>query len=126
MRVALDDFGAGYSSLGQLRDLPVDLIKIDHRLVDAGAAAGARAPLVDVVVRLGQRLGLEVIAEGVSDPERLRAVIDAGCRLGQGRFSPRGAGRAPEAQLGGVEADCHHEPGYPSGRYAGGARADGV
>lgn len=121
VRVALDDFGAGYSSLGQLRDLPVDLIKIDHRLVDAGAAAGARAPLVDVVVRLGQRLGLEVIAEGVSDPERLRAVIDAGCRLGQGRFLGRAVpAEHLEAQLGGVEADCHHEPGYPSGRYAGG------
>ena len=62
VRVALDDFGAGYSSLGQLHRLPVDILKIDRNLV-AGDDRGS-APLADVVVRLGERLGLSVIAEG--------------------------------------------------------------
>ncbi|WP_312034102.1 bifunctional diguanylate cyclase/phosphodiesterase [Actinoplanes sp. TBRC 11911] len=79
VRIALDDFGAGYSSLGQLRTLPVDILKIDHALVTDEAA-----PLVDVVVRLGHRLGLEVLAEGIGTPAQREAVEDAGCRLGQG------------------------------------------
>ena len=59
VRIALDDFGAGYSSLGQLRQLPVDILKIDQSLVaePESSRTGTAAPLVDVVVRLGHRLG---------------------------------------------------------------------
>ncbi|HEX5204186.1 putative bifunctional diguanylate cyclase/phosphodiesterase [Paractinoplanes rhizophilus] len=85
VRVALDDFGAGYSSLGQLRTLPVDILKIDHALVaEPESRTGTAAPLVDVVVRLGHRLGLEVLAEGIGTPAQRAAVEEAGCRLGQG------------------------------------------
>jgi diguanylate cyclase (GGDEF)-like protein len=85
VRIALDDFGAGYSSLGQLRDLPVDILKIDHSLVaEPESRTGVAAPLVDVVVRLGHRLGLEVIAEGIGKPAQRRVVEEAGCHLGQG------------------------------------------
>jgi diguanylate cyclase len=81
VRIALDDFGAGYSSLGQLRNLPVDILKIDRMLVDDSAV-----PLVGVVTELGRRLGLEVIAEGVSLPEHRTVVAAAGCRLVQGEL----------------------------------------
>jgi EAL domain-containing protein (putative c-di-GMP-specific phosphodiesterase class I) len=85
VRIALDDFGAGYSSLGQLRDLPVDILKIDHSLVaEPESRTGVAAPLVDVVVRLGHRLGLEVIAEGIGKQAQRRVVEEAGCHLGQG------------------------------------------
>ena len=85
VRIALDDFGAGYSSLGQLRTLPVDILKIDHALVaEPESRTGTAAPLVDVVVRLGHRLGLEVLAEGIGTPAQRGAVEQAGCRLGQG------------------------------------------
>ncbi|WP_433297178.1 putative bifunctional diguanylate cyclase/phosphodiesterase [Actinoplanes sp. CA-030573] len=85
VRIALDDFGAGYSSLGQLRTLPVDILKIDHALVaEPESRTGEAAPLVDVVVRLGHRLGLEVLAEGIGTPAQRAAVEEAGCRLGQG------------------------------------------
>jgi diguanylate cyclase (GGDEF)-like protein len=86
VRVALDDFGAGYSSLGQLRNLPVDILKIDHSLVaelDPSRGRSA-APLVDVVTQLGHRLGLEVIAEGITRQQQCGMVVDAGCRFGQG------------------------------------------
>jgi len=87
-RIALDDFGSGYSSLSQLRDLPVDILKIDHSLVvDAGLRASQPAPMVDIVVRLGHRLGLEVIAEGIEDVAQRTVVEQAGCRFGQGRLS---------------------------------------
>ncbi|WP_309238259.1 putative bifunctional diguanylate cyclase/phosphodiesterase [Actinoplanes aureus] len=85
VRIALDDFGAGYSSLTQLRTLPVDILKIDHALVaEPESRTGTAAPLVDVVVRLGHRLGLEVLAEGIGSPAQREVVEEAGCRLGQG------------------------------------------
>ncbi|PRY31280.1 putative bifunctional diguanylate cyclase/phosphodiesterase [Pseudosporangium ferrugineum] len=85
VRIALDDFGAGYSSLGQLRNLPVDILKIDHALVaEPESRTGTAAPLVDVVVRLGHRLGLEVLAEGIGTSAQREIVEEAGCRLGQG------------------------------------------
>ncbi|WIM95536.1 bifunctional diguanylate cyclase/phosphodiesterase [Actinoplanes oblitus] len=85
VRIALDDFGAGYSSLTQLRTLPVDILKIDHALVaEPESRTGTAAPLVDVVVRLGHRLGLEVLAEGIGTPAQRGVVEEAGCRLGQG------------------------------------------
>ncbi|MEU7585248.1 EAL domain-containing protein [Micromonospora sp. NPDC049230] len=91
VRIALDDFGAGYSSLGQLRRLPIDILKIDHSLVaehepvrPVDQDGPAFAPMVDIVMRLGHQLGLEVIAEGVTAPTELAAVVAAGCRFGQG------------------------------------------
>nr|WP_320065351.1 bifunctional diguanylate cyclase/phosphodiesterase [Micromonospora sp. RTGN7] len=91
VRIALDDFGAGYSSLGQLRRLPIDILKIDHSLVaehepvrPVDTDGPAFAPMVDIVMRLGHQLGLEVIAEGVTTPAELAAVVAAGCRFGQG------------------------------------------
>lgn len=91
VRIALDDFGAGYSSLGQLRRLPIDILKIDHSLVaehepvrPVGTDGPAFAPMVDIVMRLGHQLGMEVIAEGVTTPTELAAVVAAGCRWGQG------------------------------------------
>ncbi len=93
VRIALDDFGAGYSSLGQLRRLPIDILKIDHSLVaepepvrPPEREGRAFAPMVDVVMRLGHQLGLEVIAEGVTNPTELAAVVEAGCRFGQGQL----------------------------------------
>lgn len=105
VRIALDDFGAGYSSLGQLHRLPVDIIKIDRALV-VGAEDGT-APLSDVVVRLGERLGLDVIAEGVETEPQLAHVVEAGCPLGQGYLFHRPLMAADlEARLaeGAVEA----------------------
>jgi diguanylate cyclase (GGDEF)-like protein len=91
VRIALDDFGAGYSSLGQLRRLPIDILKIDHSLVaehepvhPVDREGPPFAPMVDIVMRLGHQLGLEVIAEGVTSPTELAAVVAAGCRFGQG------------------------------------------
>ncbi|HEX2771682.1 MAG TPA: EAL domain-containing protein [Micromonosporaceae bacterium] len=89
VRIALDDFGAGYSSLGQLRRLPIDLLKIDHSLVSVVEGIwppgdSRAAPMIDVVAWLGHRLGLEVIAEGVSNEAEFGAVTKAGCRFGQG------------------------------------------
>ncbi len=76
VRIALDDFGAGYSSLGALRTLPVDIVKIDRALLVE--------PLLDISVQLGKRLGKLVIAEGIADAALRAAVERTGCPLGQG------------------------------------------
>jgi EAL domain-containing protein (putative c-di-GMP-specific phosphodiesterase class I) len=81
VRTAIDDFGAGYASLTHLRRLPVDVLKLDEALV--------ADPLADVVVRLGERLGLMVIAEGVETEEQLAVLQEAGCEYAQGYLFSR-------------------------------------
>ncbi|HLL67173.1 MAG TPA: bifunctional diguanylate cyclase/phosphodiesterase [Micromonosporaceae bacterium] len=83
VRVALDDFGSGYSSLGQLSTLPVDILKIDRSLL---TPPSTDAPLVDVVVALGNRLSLDVVAEGITDERQRRLLEQARCRYGQGEL----------------------------------------
>jgi EAL domain-containing protein (putative c-di-GMP-specific phosphodiesterase class I) len=83
VRVAVDDFGSGYSSLGQLRRLPVDMLKIDREFLREARSAQATA-LLRAVVELGNGLGLTVVAEGVERQDQLALVRGVGCPLGQG------------------------------------------
>ncbi|WP_158274564.1 EAL domain-containing protein [Cellulomonas sp. WB94] len=83
VRISLDDFGTGFSTLSWLQTLPVDQIKIDRsftmELPDPRALA-----LVKGVLALAHELGIEVIAEGVETVDQLEALRDAGCLLVQG------------------------------------------
>ncbi|HVI09969.1 MAG TPA: bifunctional diguanylate cyclase/phosphodiesterase [Candidatus Binatia bacterium] len=89
VRVTLDDFGAGHSSLAALQRLPLDAVKIDRPLVAAMLADRRRMEMLELIITIGQRLRLKTIAVGVESArqvERLRAI---GCDLGQGYyFSP--------------------------------------
>ena len=82
VRLAMDDFGAGYSSLSSLHRFPVDTLKIDRMFLDLGA--GNPAPLVRAVAELGRSLGLTVVAEGVETVEQLAIVRAARCDAVQG------------------------------------------
>jgi len=85
MRTAIDNFGAGPTSLSRLRILPIDLLKIDREVFGQPAdTVQQRGAVMDVTVTLGRRLGLEVIAHGLQTSEDLDTVQEAGCRLGQG------------------------------------------
>lgn len=89
VRIAIDDFGSGYSSLSYLRRFPVDVLKVDRSLVhripgDAQDMAIARA-----VVALGHALHLEVVAEGVETSSQLAAVQALGCDQVQGYYVSR-------------------------------------
>jgi EAL domain-containing protein (putative c-di-GMP-specific phosphodiesterase class I) len=87
VRTALDGFGTGATSLAHLRRLPADLLKVDRSLFAAPAAAGGQvAPIIDVVVNLGRRLDVTVIAHGLEAQEHVELVRSAGCRYGQGHF----------------------------------------
>ena len=82
--VAIDDFGEGHSSLSRLRDLPVELIKIDRsfmRDVPRRREAGA---IVSAIIRLAEALGRQVVAEGVETEEQLEFLAGEGCGYVQG------------------------------------------
>jgi len=85
-RLALDDFGTGYSSLSLLQDLPVQVLKIDRSFVSSLDAGSARVAFVRAIVDLAATLGLTVVAEGVEDRSQAAALLELGCRLGQGFY----------------------------------------
>jgi diguanylate cyclase (GGDEF)-like protein len=98
VRVALDDFGAGYSSLMYLQDLPVDILKVDKSFVDEIGAS--REPLLTgAIVKLAHSLGLQTIAEGIEEPEQLHHLRDLECEMGQGFLFARPVEPAGIAQL---------------------------
>jgi EAL domain-containing protein (putative c-di-GMP-specific phosphodiesterase class I) len=84
LRLAIDDFGSGYSSLSRLRQMPVEILKIDRSFVadlpgDAGAAA-----IVTTIIDLARSLGIRSLAEGIETEEQRLFLLDRGCELGQG------------------------------------------
>ncbi len=90
VRVAIDDFGAGYSSLGYLHKLPVDLIKVDKSFVDAIADDEVRTRgLVETIVRMGRVLGIPAVAEGIELERQAQALQEMGCDYGQGYLLAR-------------------------------------
>jgi diguanylate cyclase (GGDEF)-like protein/PAS domain S-box-containing protein len=84
VRMAIDDFGTGYASLAYLRQLPLDIIKIDPSFVAGLGHDDTLALLTRTVVQVGRDLGLRVIAEGIEQPRQLLALREMGCDYGQG------------------------------------------
>ena len=109
--LALDDFGTGHSSLTHAHALPYDILKVDRSFVAAAAAGDKRATaLVAAVAALGERLGVDVVAEGVEDADALAALTELGCRFAQGF----GLSRPLEAAA--VTALASAPGGWTSGR----------
>jgi len=84
VRVAIDNFGAGHSSVGQLGRARLDLLKVDRSFVTALTARPENLAIVAGVVSLGHALGLKVVAEGVETVEQLECLANLGCDFGQG------------------------------------------
>jgi diguanylate cyclase (GGDEF)-like protein/PAS domain S-box-containing protein len=82
--VSFDDFGTGFSSMGNLRSLPIDGLKIDMSFVGAMLNGGVDAAVVEAVVSLGAALGVAVVAEGVEDQATADRLRQLGCPYGQG------------------------------------------
>ena len=82
--IAMDDFGTGYSSLASLRDLPIDVLKIDRSFVIRSSEVEADRALLGGVVGLAHVLGKTVVAEGVETLEQLGLLKELGCDVVQG------------------------------------------
>jgi len=94
VRIALDDLGAGYTSIGQLLHLPVHILKIDRSLVsgtneDGTSALEQSARIIDLIVEVAHSLNLRVVAEGVEDGTQLAKLAGASCDNAQGYLFSR-------------------------------------
>jgi EAL domain-containing protein (putative c-di-GMP-specific phosphodiesterase class I) len=84
IRIALDDFGSGYSSLADLRQLPIDTIKIDRSFIRDIASDPNDAAIVRAILSMAKHLGVEVIAKGVETREQLQLLRNEACHFYQG------------------------------------------
>jgi EAL domain-containing protein (putative c-di-GMP-specific phosphodiesterase class I) len=84
LRLALDDFGAGYSSLSRLRDMPVETLKIDRAFLRQVPGNREASAIVTAILQLARALGRTAVAEGVETEAQRRFLVDEGCPLAQG------------------------------------------
>ena len=89
VRLALDDFGCGYSSLGYLHDLPFDILKIDRHFVSDCESSSEKQKLLAGIVGLGHGLGFEVVAEGAETLEQVQILDEMNCDHIQGYYFGR-------------------------------------
>ncbi len=89
VEVALDDFGTGFASMTQLKDLPVNLLKLDMSFVRGITTDNYDRAIVESIIRLGAALNLGVIAEGIESPVIVEKLLELGCHRGQGYLISR-------------------------------------
>jgi EAL domain-containing protein (putative c-di-GMP-specific phosphodiesterase class I) len=97
VQVAIDDFGTGHSSLGRLRDMAVDMLKLDGSFLPRTAGDARAAGLVRAALALVDALGMSAVAEGVETREQLELLLELDCRLAQGFHLAR---PGPPGELG--------------------------
>jgi diguanylate cyclase (GGDEF)-like protein/PAS domain S-box-containing protein len=95
LQIAIDDFGAGYSSLSRLRSLPVQMLKIDRSFLHEIPDDPESGAIVRAIIALGDALGVTTVAEGVELPVQQHFLAAQGCPLSQGRLF--GDALAPDA-----------------------------
>jgi EAL domain-containing protein (putative c-di-GMP-specific phosphodiesterase class I) len=86
VRISMDDFGTGHSSLSQLRNIPLHELKIDKSFVMSLASDATNESIVRTTISLAQDLDLSVVAEGVEDEATMRRISELGCQQAQGFF----------------------------------------
>ncbi len=86
---AIDDFGTGYSSLSVLKQIPIDVLKIDNAFITNLPNDSQSSIIIGTILGISNALGLKVVAEGVESNDQLKTLIAMGCHLAQGHyFSP--------------------------------------
>lgn len=85
--VLMDDFGSGYSSLNMLKDVNVDILKIDIKFLDlTKESVGKGVGILEAIVKMAKLMNLRLIAEGVETKEQAEFLLNIGCRYGQGYY----------------------------------------
>ena len=85
-KLSLDDFGSGYSSLGQLQQLTADVLKLDRSFVSHGVAGMREKIVVGNVIHMAGELGMQVICEGVETQAQSITLQEIGCKYSQGFY----------------------------------------
>jgi diguanylate cyclase (GGDEF)-like protein len=114
VQMAIDDFGIGYASLAYLRQLPLDIIKIDPSFVAGLGHDDTLTLLTRTVVQVGRELGLRVIAEGIEQPRQLSALREMGCDYGQGFLVARPMAAPGVEALIRTSGEAAGEPNEPA------------
>ena len=112
-KIALDDFGAGYSSFSYLRDLPADALKIDGAFVKGVSSHPANVAILQAIIELTHNLGMKSIAEWVEDLETLELLAELGADYAQGcaiAHSQPGSARWTAKSSADFIADESHPP----------------
>lgn len=84
LHLAIDDFGTGYSSLSALQQFPISTLKIDQSFVRDVVTSHDDATIVDTIIKMGQNLNMDVVAEGVEEEGQLNFLQNLGCTYAQG------------------------------------------
>jgi diguanylate cyclase (GGDEF)-like protein len=84
VRLAIDDFGTGFSSLSYLEQTPIDVIKIDKSFVDSLVSSDRQRTVVEGIVQMAKKLGLEIVAEGIETEAERDLLAEMRCPYGQG------------------------------------------
>ena len=116
VRIALDDFGVGQSSLACLRDLPLDALKLDRGFITSLASSREAAAIVRAVCDMARTLGFSVVAEGVETGAQSQVVEALGCDIGQGFLYAR---PVPPQEIPDVVAELDRRLGMPADADAG-------
>ena len=111
VRVALDDFGSGYSSLSHLRRFPIDIVKIDKSFVDDVAREGVESAIARGIIELGKAMRIQTVAEGIEADDQAETLRTLGCELGQGFFFAKPLGADDWAEMLGSSGQANLGPG---------------
>lgn len=84
--ILMDDFGSGYSSLNVLKDVDLDVLKIDMKFFSKGGTEEKRAKIIEAVIRMAESLNMTVIAEGVEEKNQVEFLSELGCDYIQGYY----------------------------------------
>src|ERR1700678_441440 len=89
VRLAIDDFGSGHSSLNYLKRFPIDIVKLDRSFVQELDISPVDTAIVSAVVNLASAVGMMAIAEGVETADQLARLTNMGCPMVQGYYLAR-------------------------------------
>jgi EAL domain-containing protein (putative c-di-GMP-specific phosphodiesterase class I) len=84
--VEMDDFGSGYSSLNMLKDMPVDVLKIDMKFLSKSKDDGKAHIILQNIINLSEDLGIDSLTEGVETESQFKTLNEMGCKLFQGYY----------------------------------------